>query len=332
MSAALDPSARTLAAGELEAVFLPGRGMLGASLRHRGEELLGCVDDLERAAAAGSAAGIPLLHPWANRLSRLRYEAAGRVVELDPSSPLLHLDANGRPIHGVPWSRLSFGVTAERDDTLSARLEWATRELLGVFPFPHLLELEVVLDPGGLTIETVLTPAGDVAVPIAFGFHPYFSLPGAARSDWVLTLPALERLESDVHLIPTGVRTPVAACSGPLGDRVLDNGFASTVPPRLELSGGGRRLTVEPGPGFPFAQVFAPASPAVVALEPMTAPANALVSGDGLRLVEPGASLAASFRIGVQEGPDLIRPQTRARPGPGDVRSGRARPSRRQPG
>ena len=77
---ALDPSARTLAAGEFEAVFLPGRGMLGASLRHRGDELLGCVDDLEHAAKAGSAAGIPLLHPWANRLSGLEYEAADELL------------------------------------------------------------------------------------------------------------------------------------------------------------------------------------------------------------------------------------------------------------
>jgi galactose mutarotase-like enzyme len=37
----IDPSARTLAAGDLRAVFLPGLGMLGASLRHRGEELSG---------------------------------------------------------------------------------------------------------------------------------------------------------------------------------------------------------------------------------------------------------------------------------------------------
>ena len=52
-----------LVAGDLEAVFLPARGMLGASLRHRGAEILRRVDDLEQAAAKGSTAGIPLLHP-----------------------------------------------------------------------------------------------------------------------------------------------------------------------------------------------------------------------------------------------------------------------------
>jgi galactose mutarotase-like enzyme len=81
--------------------------------------------------------------------------------------------------------------------------------------------------------------------------------------------------------------------------RLLDDGFASPSPPRLELSGGGRRIAVELGPGYSFAQVFAPASPAVVALEPMTAPTNALASGADLQYVEPGDSFVASFRIGI---------------------------------
>ena len=38
-----------------------------------------------------------------------------------------------------------------------------------------------------------------------------------------------------------------------------------------------------------------------IAIEPMTAPANALVSGRGLRLVEPGGLFRATFRVTVQE-------------------------------
>ncbi|HSO74770.1 MAG TPA: hypothetical protein VLU47_08025, partial [Blastocatellia bacterium] len=77
-----DPSARTLVAGDLEAVFLPGHGMLGASLRHRNVEILRRIDDLAAAAARGSTAGIPLLHPWANRLAGSQYRVAGRDVNL----------------------------------------------------------------------------------------------------------------------------------------------------------------------------------------------------------------------------------------------------------
>ena len=50
-----ESSARTLVAGDLQAVFLPDHGMLGASLRYKGAELLRRVEDLEAAAARGAA-------------------------------------------------------------------------------------------------------------------------------------------------------------------------------------------------------------------------------------------------------------------------------------
>src|SRR5262245_48865705 len=147
--------------------------MVGASLRHRGVELLRRVDDLAAAAAMGSTAGIPLLHPWANRLAGLRYEAAGRAVELDPSSPRLHFDERRLPIHGVPWSQLAWEVVKAARDTLTARLDWSRPDLLALFPFPHRLELRVALQAESLTLQTTLVAGADGPVPVSFGFHPY---------------------------------------------------------------------------------------------------------------------------------------------------------------
>ena len=45
------------------------------------------------------------------------------------------------------------------------------------------------------------------------------------------------------------------------------------------LEGGGRRVELEFESGYPYAQVFAPPDDPVVAFEPMTAPADALVKG-----------------------------------------------------
>src|ERR1051325_9598806 len=120
-----ESSARTLVAGDLQAVFLPDHGMLGASLRYKGAELLRRVEDLEAAAARGSSAGIPLLYPWANRLAEARYRVLGKEIVLNPSSPLLHLNEHGLPMHGVPWSLLSWVVTEARDDFLAAQLDWS---------------------------------------------------------------------------------------------------------------------------------------------------------------------------------------------------------------
>src|SRR5579885_1391425 len=140
-----EPTVRTLVAGDLEAVFLPDHGMLGSSLRYRGVELLGRVEDLEAAAAKGSTAGIPFLHPWANRLAEPRYRVLGRQVSLDSASPLLHLDDHGLPMHGVPWPRLSWMVTAAGQDFVCARLDWSAGDLLAIFPFRHRVELTASL-------------------------------------------------------------------------------------------------------------------------------------------------------------------------------------------
>jgi aldose 1-epimerase len=57
---------------------------------------------------------------------------------------------------------------------------------------------------------------------------------------------------------------------------------------------------VEHGPGDPFTQITAPADDDVIALEPMTAPTNALVSGSDLSIVMPGESYEAVFSIIVE--------------------------------
>jgi aldose 1-epimerase len=295
-----DPSAHSIAAGDLEAVFLPGRGMIGASLRDRGAELLRRVVDLETMAAEGRAAGMPLLHPWANRLAEFGYRAAGRPVALDPSSPLLHRDDNGLPIHGVPWSRLAWEVTHARSDGLAARLEWVRDEHLAVFPFRHRLEMAVTLRPEGLTWETTLVAGPEGPVPASFGFHPYFGLPGLPRARWRLRLPPMTRLALDRYQIPTGAEEPFPGLDAELGSLDFDDGFALRDPmTSFSIEGAGRRITVECLEGFGYAQVFAPKGHEYVALEPMTAPTNALVSGRGLRLVPPGGRLRATFRVGV---------------------------------
>src|SRR5215213_377815 len=91
----------TLAAGDLEASFVPGRGMVGVSLRHAGEELLDRRAGLGAYVEQGAVMGIPFLHPWANRLAGFAYAVDGRDVRLPPGPPLVHGDEHGLPIHGV---------------------------------------------------------------------------------------------------------------------------------------------------------------------------------------------------------------------------------------
>ncbi len=231
----------TLGAGDLAASFAPGLGMAGVSLRHAGEELLDRRAGLSAYAERGAVMGIPILHPWANRLAGFDYDVDGVVVRLPDGPPLVRA-----------------------------------------------------------TIATTLTATGDTAVPVAFGFHPYLRLPGADRSMWLLDVPARRRLFADVRGIPTGDHEDEHAGRVSLGARSFDDGFDRIADgAAFSVAGGGRRLTVTFVSGYPAGQLFSPPGAQFVCFEPMTAPANVLRSGDGLRRVAPGSAFTVVFRIGV---------------------------------
>jgi aldose 1-epimerase len=169
-----------------------------------------------------------------------------------------------------------------------------------VFPFRHRLEMTVTLRPDGLTVETTLVAGSDGPVPVSFGFHPYFGIPGLPRAQWRLTLPAMRRLVSDEHGIPTGQEEPIGAFDSQLGETEFDDGFVVLEErPVFSLAGAGRRISVEFLAGYRYAQVFAPKDKDYIAIEPMTAATNALASGRGLTLVEPGERFRAAFGVTV---------------------------------
>jgi len=284
--------------GELEAAFAPEAGLVGCSLTHRGDELLAQRKGLEEYARSGSTFGIPFLHPWANRLDGFAYGVGGQEVELDRDSGLLRIEEHGLPIHGLAPHGLRWEVE-ERGDALRAETE-LDRDRLEGFPYPHRLGVEITLADDALTLRTTLTPTAAMPVPVAFGYHPYLVVPGEPRAEWEVDLPVECRLVLDGNMIPTGEEDTPEFRRGALGDRSLDEGYV--MPDRARpftVSAGGRTLGVEFLEGYTHAQAFAPAGQDLICFEPMTAPANALCSHDGLRLAPPGEPFSAAFRITV---------------------------------
>jgi galactose mutarotase-like enzyme len=290
---------------DLEAEWVPGAGMVGCSLRHRGEELLGQRGGLGGYVERGSSFGIPLLAPWANRLSGLRYEAAGKEVELDPSRTPLKLDGNGLPMHGLLtasplWSVEEQGA-GDGGAFVVAALDFGAREeLLAGFPFPHRLVVAARVTDGVLVVDSDLEATGDVPVPVSFGWHPYLTLPGVGREEWEVDMPVRARAVLDERGLPTGRIEEAGRIAGALGSDAYDDLFPDLHPlTTFAVAGGGRRLEVRFGWGYPVAQVYAPPGEPFICFEPMTAPTNALVRGEGLRCVAPGETFTARFAIAV---------------------------------
>jgi aldose 1-epimerase len=294
-------------AGGLEATFVPAAGMVGYSLRHRGEEVLGRRRGLRAYLTERVTMGIPLLHPWANRLAATRFSIGGREVDLDSVSPPLRVDSQGLPMHGLlagaRWEVRGRHSSAD-GGVLEAGFDFgADRELMAAFPFAHRLGFEATLRATTLTIATTVQASGSAAVPIAFGYHPYLRLPGVRRRDWEIEVPVGEQLLLDSRGLPTGKREATSVPGGPLGSRTFDDAYTAPAGGGpFALTGGGRRIEVSFLDGYPYAQVYAPSDDDVVAFEPMTAPTNALVAGGpDLRLLVPGDCHRATFSITVRD-------------------------------
>jgi aldose 1-epimerase len=325
----MEDATRTVAladeASGLRTTWVPEAGMLCLSLTHLGEELLAQNEGLRAYMERGKTMGIPLLYPWANRLAGWSYEIAEKSVTIEPDRTLIATDGNGLPIHGVIGGRQSWkadssaagqparGSSGARPehrpnepqpehDALTATLAWSAeqKDLFGAFPFEHEVRYEAELAGGALTVTIAVDACADDHVPVAFGFHPYLSPPGAERDRYEIELPRMKRLMLDEWQIPESRGRWAEPWRGALADRVWDDGWVSlSEPAAFVVQAGHRRIEMTFREGYPCAQTYAPRGGRFVCFEPMTAPANALRSGEGLTVLAPGERYVASWELRV---------------------------------
>jgi aldose 1-epimerase len=284
----------------LTATYVPNAGMIGTSLSDDGVELLGQRHGLQAYVSEHRTMGIPILYPWANRLSSNGYGVDGAVVTLTPGTGGVRTDQHGVPIHGTLAGYPDWTVTTQLESRLTAELDYAAHPgLLATFPFPHLLQLDITLEDRTLTVRTTVTATTGSRVPLCFGFHPYLQIPDVPRAQWQMETPAMRFRPVNAWGIPTGEMEPHEATTELLGDRFFDDGYDEVEPGSVfAVSGGGRRIEVHFDEGYPAAQIFAPGDEDVVCFEPMAAPTDSLRRG-GYRMVSPGESAVAQFHIKV---------------------------------
>ncbi|GGJ16989.1 aldose 1-epimerase [Paenarthrobacter histidinolovorans] len=247
------------------------------------------------------ATGITLA-PWANRVEDGVWYLDGKKQQLD--------------ITEVSRNNASHGLLRNTGYALVDESEFSVTLEATVFPqhgYPFLVlhrvryELDDALD---LRVSQTLVNQAQSPAPFVLGAHPYLRLGDAAPEDLVLTVNARTRLVADERLIPrstapadgpydfsSGTAVGPALVDVALTDLTFDGGVA-----RHTLSApDGRSVSLEQDANCPYVHVFItdtfPGRSKAVAIEPMTGPANAFNSGDGLRWLAPGESFTMNWGI-----------------------------------
>lgn len=252
---------------------------------------------------APSACGIQL-SPWPNRVRDGRWELEGTVQQLDLTEPS-RLNAS----HGL-LRNTAFHAVEHGDHRVVLRGEIHPQH---GYPFRLTHQVTYELDgDGALSVHQQLTNHSPRSAPVAFGAHPFLRIGQVPSEDLTLTLSAGTRLESDDRKIPTGsVAVDGTATDFRAGRRVgtglLDAAFTDLVPGEDGLhhhvlsAPDGRSVELWAEPAYGYVHVFFtdrfPGRPRAVAVEPMTAPANALNSSEGLVWLGAGEQLAATWGI-----------------------------------
>jgi aldose 1-epimerase len=278
---------------------------LGAGLREltRGAVPLVAGYDADQLPPHGAG---QLLAPWPNRVDGGRYLFDGAEYHLALSEP-----ARGNAIHGLtrwmPWTRIAHG-----------RSEVTLRSLPhGQQGYPFAVQVDVTyrLDAeSGLHVTVSAVNEGSRPAPWGTGQHPYLTAAAPAVDDCELTLPADRWLPVDERGIPSGAPRDVTGtefdfrAARRLGGTRLDHAFTGLrrEPDGLawvRLSAGGAGTALWADAGYRWLQVFTgdPLEPELrrtaLAVEPMTCPPNAFVSGEDLLVLRPGESAGCQWGV-----------------------------------
>lgn len=238
-----------------------------------------------------------VLLPWPNRIAGGRYRFDGVDYQLPLTEP-----AASNATHGLArWARW----TAERQSESSVTLVHDLVPQTG-YPYPLRLAVTYAVGEDGLRVEVAAVNTGSAAVPFGAGCHPYLDLGGHDYDTAELLVPAAAMLDTDDRQIPTGAR-PVEGgpydfrTLRPIGSLRLDQGYAELTGSVAVLRTERRTVELHWDDAYRYLQVFTPPEilpgRRAVAIEPMSCPANAFNSGEGLVRLEPGQRWAGSWGI-----------------------------------
>jgi len=230
----------TIRFGQALAKIAPARGAIVTSLAIGGKEVLYLDRETFRDPTKNVRGGIPVLFPFAGKLTDGIFKVAGTKM-------MQH--GFGR---NLPWQ-----VVEHRPELIRMAL-LSGKETLSQYPYKFVAEESAMILPNGLQLELLVCNMDTQPLAVSPGWHPYFLCPADQKEKITTNVPALDisRFTNDKEF-DFGVTAPQ---NGRADFRIPGLG-------RIELSFNPRmrhlQFWSQPGKGF-------------VCIEPFTGPNNTL--------------------------------------------------------
>jgi len=229
------------------------------------------------------------LSPFVCRISEGRYSFKGTDYEFRNKFN------DGTAIHGILFNK-AFSVMEKivRKDEASIVLEYHYIKEDAAYPFEYKITVKYTLKKGGrLYLDTSVLNLSKFTIPIADGWHPYFSLEGEVN-EWLLSFRSRKNLAFDDRLIPIGHMIETSAFYSP---RLIDTEFfdhcylletdPGTPAAILENPANGLRLSLFPDSNYPYLQIYTPDDRKSIAIENLSSAPDSFNNGMGLIILEP---------------------------------------------
>lgn len=282
-----------------------------ASVARRGATLVSLAREDDDLIEPGDVSGVrsgahgQILAPWPNRLRDGRWRWRGVDHELPVDEPARGVSASHGLVRWAYWT-----VEDAADEEISLRFDLAPRP---GYPFPLAFRCRYSLSARGLDVALSARNVGTADAPVALGAHPYLR-PRGALDEAEIDIPAQTELPFDHDGRPLGLRAVSGmtdlrgrtrlrhrALNHTLGGLRGDDGRV-----RCRLWSGDRVVTLWAGDTCRWLQVYTGEGlgegrqRSAIAVEPMTAPPQALATGDAT-ILGPGETL--TLRWGISAAP-----------------------------
>ena len=222
-----------------------------------------------------------ILAPWPNRLDGGRYQLGDKEFVAGK------LDDSNNANHGLVYDR-DFEVVSASDTEVVLSYEFGADS---GYPFSVHLAVSYELIAGGLKVGATATNRGEMAAPFAIGFHPYFLAP----EPFELVGPFTHVIHTDSRMLPIA-KAPVDGLSYTGGE--IDTCYLGAS--EVTFKTAKFELAIELEKNLDHFMFYRPGpdhGESMIAIEPMSAPANAFQNEISEHLLEPGQAREFTFAI-----------------------------------